>query len=333
MSDEIGPETKAAIPADLSENVRMLVAIRVITLLSGEEAFLPKKLVMVPFPSLNAKALIKYLEWNDPTRRGGLGRAAIVLLFKELDDVVFYKYMNDLEAIYKDAADKLIQLELNHRELEEFNENLQKLKETVSEKLKEFRTSELSVQQKEAFPEAEQKTFDYRLKIIVIGDPGVGKTSLILRFTYNAFTRTYTPTIGTNITEKIVQVGENKDNVQIVVWDVAGQSKFEVMRKHFYAGLDGVLIVFDLTHEKGFASVPNWYQDVKKNYNKKTPLIAYLIGNKSDLTSERKVKKEDALKMARDLGLEYIEVSALSGENVNDMFNKIAERVIKPQGK
>ncbi len=331
LSDEMGPETKAAIPTDLSDNIRMLVAIRVITLLSGEEAFLPKKLVMVPFPSLNAKSLIKYIEWNDPTRRGGLGRAAIVLLFKELDDVVFYKYMNDLEALYKSAADQLIQLELEKKEMVEFTDTLQKFKAAVSEKLEEFRTSELTAKQKEAFPEAEQKSFDYRLKTIVIGDPSVGKTSLILRFTYNAFTRTYLPTIGTNITEKIVQVG--KDKAQIIVWDIAGQSKFETMRKHFYAGLDGALIVFDLTHEKSFSSVPNWYQDVKKNYNKNTPLIAYLIGNKSDLTSERKVKKEDALRVASELGLDYIETSALSGENVNDVFHKIAERVLKSQRK
>ncbi len=329
FDDKIGPNPILWEPSDISKHIRKLVSMKTITLLAGEEDFIPKKLLLIPFPSINMKALIKYINWEDKSRRAGEAWASITLLFNEFDDLIFYKYKDDLKPIFEEISVKIANsedLRVNKGKFAiEFNGFYNKIIKT----LEDLRKKEFSSEKLGAFPEGEdrlaEKT-DFLFKIIVCGDPGVGKTSIILRFTDNAFTRTYLPTIGVNVTEKCIKIDDQL--VEFVIWDIAGQIKFQTVRKHFYKGAKGIFLIFDLTYEKSFNNITKWYEDLKKNVKKFKNISGFILGNKKDLVDQREISKEKAFILAKKLNFKYFETSALTGENVNDSFYRIAERLI-----
>lgn len=326
FDDVVGPDTILCEPSNLPEHIQKLVSIKTMTLLAGEEDYIPDKILMVSFPSLNMKGMVKYIEWKDEERRAGAGWGSITLLFKEFDDLIFYKYKEDLKPTFNEIAENLIKSKDLRTNVESLSNEFKTFYEKNIDILNNLRKQELSAKAAEAFPEDKSKTadiFDYKFKLIVCGDPGVGKTSTILRFTENAFTRTYIPTIGVNITEKNVKVGDSL--FKFILWDIAGQEKFRMMRRHFYQGSEGIFLIFDLTYKKTFNNIPSWHQDLKKNLGGLGKLTGFLIGNKSDLIDQRQTSKEEGLSIAKELGLEYMETSALTGDNVNDSFIKIAE--------
>ena len=154
----------------------------------------------------------------------------------------------------------------------------------------------------------------------------MGKTSTILRFTDNVFLRAYIPTMGLNITQKIFDLDTNI--VELVLWDIGGQTKFELIRKKFYEGTNIILVLFDLSNAMSFANVPKWYQDIKNYMKNNQALKGYLIGNKNDLVKKRIVSESDAIKLAYSLDLEYLEISALTGYNIELAFQKIARKLL-----
>jgi small GTP-binding protein len=192
-----------------------------------------------------------------------------------------------------------------------------------------MRTLEYSISNSESFPEKKEERVKYRFKIIVLGDPEVGKTSLVLRYTKNAFKRSYFPTIGVNISEKTMRAYNSI--VQFIVWDIAGQTKFQITRRPFYKGAQGVLLVFDQTNLESFYNLSNWYQDIlrERDEDRDLQMCGLILGNKSDLVDERKISKESAIKFAKELNFGYIETSALTGENVEQSFKTIAETLLK----
>ncbi|MFX1277724.1 MAG: Rab family GTPase [Promethearchaeota archaeon] len=326
LNDELGPNPVFCFPSNFSEENKMHISIKAITILSGEHGLVPESLVILPFPSLNSKGLIKYVTWSDSARRGGIGQSAITILFKDVDDVIFYKYKNNLELIFAETASKIMMLEKTKASMVSIESVLQTLKLTIISVLNELRIKETSTPDIEAFPEITSKDIDlidYKFKIIICGDPGVGKTSLILRFTKKAFKRNYIPTLGVHVSDKIFNI--DNSIVQIVLWDIAGQVKFETMRQQFYLGTDGIFLVFDLTNTKSFESIQKWYQDIKKQLKQKREIIGFIIGNKNDLIDEKIVHLEQAANLASDLNLSFIETSALTGENVEQAFYNIAK--------
>ena len=125
---------------------------------------------------------------------------------------------------------------------------IQSLRDGIKSILVEMRSKEVSHANGKPFPEKSpklEKVVDSKFKIAVCGDPGVGKTSTILRFTDNAFSRRYIPTMGVNISDKIFQIKEKF--IELIIWDIAGQTKFETMRRHFYQGSDAIVLIFDIT--------------------------------------------------------------------------------------
>ena len=331
IHDELGPDPIHWFPSDLPESVRMLVGIKTVTILSGDQGSVPDSLLIIPFPSLKIKGLIRYIEREDKSKRGGFARSAITFLFKEADDVIFYKYMSYLKAPFDETARKIIELEKQQVNSDRIFEEINILRISVGRLLDDFRAKEVSLPPSKEFPEIrirDDKIIDYRFKLVVVGDPGVGKTSIILRFTDNAFLRTYVPTLGVSITEKVFNVDDKV--VESILWDIAGQNKFQTMRRHFYQGSEAILLIFDLTNRSSFNSIKNWYDDVMKNMEKHHhQMTGYIFGNKSDLTEIRKVKLVEALTLAKELNLKYIETSALTGKNVEYTFYDIAETVIK----
>jgi Ras-related protein Rab-1A len=156
-------------------------------------------------------------------------------------------------------------------------------------------------------------------KIIVIGDPAVGKTSLILRFTDNAFRQTYLPTIGTNLSDKVLTI-EN-ENIELVFWDIAGQSKFNKARKNFYKGAQGMIIVFDLTNRETFNNVKAWHDDATSVLGS---VPCHVIGNKLDMSDQRSVDDEEISNLARELSCDVVLTSALTGDHVDESFRDLA---------
>jgi small GTP-binding protein len=307
------------------------IAIKALTVLTGEQGLIPEKLVILPFPSMNLKGLIKYLKWNDPSRRGEIGQSAIVLLFQEMDDVIFYKYLNDLSIPFDSLSKAIIKLEKSKSSREDFMSVIEHLEFNVSSLLEEFRLQETAQQEGEAFPEqkiTDRSMIDYQFKIIIAGDPNVGKTSLILRYTNNAFRRNYVPTLGVMVSDKIFKIEDSV--IQLTLWDIGGQQKFQTMRQQFYRGSDAVFLVFDLTRPESFNNIPKWFSDVVEQLeDRRDELIGYIIGNKKDLVEDRKVPNFKGNKLASQLELGFIETSALLGENVDEAFSTIANLLYK----
>ncbi|MFX0188562.1 MAG: Rab family GTPase [Candidatus Hodarchaeota archaeon] len=322
IDDTLGPNPILWIPSNIPEDIKMNICIKTSTLLAADKGHIPASLVVLPFPSLNLKGITKYIQIRDETQRGGVKFTIITLLFKEFNDVIFYKGMEHFDSTFNHFAQKIIKFEEFGTNREKIYQEIEHLHTNVLTILKDLRTKEYT----EAFPEKiikKEEAINYQFKIIVCGDPMVGKTSLILRFTENAFKRTYISTLGVHVSDRVIRF--KNSNIQLVIWDLAGQSKFDVMRTAFYQGAKGVLLVFDLTNAASFNSIKNWFNDVKKHTNIREKLIGFILGNKSDLHNERVVTTEQASKVAKELSLIYFETSALTGNNVANSFKELAE--------
>jgi small GTP-binding protein len=325
LDETLGP-TPLVWLGEIPQSNRLYVSIKTITILSGESGLIPESLVILPFPSLNSKGLIKFIKWDDPKKRGGFGQSALTLLFKEIDDVIFYKYLNLFKQPFKEIEQKICELEVNGSPREEFVDTLNTLENSLNQLFLEIKKREIDEVPSKAFPTQrikQERLIDYKFKIAIVGDPSVGKTSLILRFTDNAFRRHYIPTLGVHVSDKIFKVEESY--VQLVLWDIAGQQKFEVMRQQFYLGADAIFIIFDLTNPNSFESVTNWYYDIQNQLKDRGKIPGYIVGNKKDLETQLKNLSEKGLDLANYLNLSYIETSALTGENVETAFLTIAK--------
>jgi len=166
-------------------------------------------------------------------------------------------------------------------------------------------------------------------KIIIIGDPAVGKTSLIKRYVKTQIDSEYLPTVGAHISKQPVKllIGNEIVNVALLLWDIAGQDHFKILHKVYYNGAKGVILVYDLTKPNTLANIANWHNEAIEHLGKrKVPMI--LVGNKSDLKSEIKVTKEEITKMKETIQIsDSFETSALNGDNVTELFYTIGERV------
>jgi len=166
---------------------------------------------------------------------------------------------------------------------------------------------------------------DFNLKIIIIGEPAVGKTSLVKKFVSGQFANDYRASIGTNIFTTKINLNSGID-VKIQIWDIAGQERWIAMRTIYYKGTDGVLIVADLTRKTTFEQIEKfWYPDLKKN-NISSPII--LLGNKSDLKKDITEEEIEALGKKIDTK-DILITSAKTGVNVEKAFKLISEQVIK----
>ncbi|KAK8890953.1 hypothetical protein M9Y10_028154 [Tritrichomonas musculus] len=155
--------------------------------------------------------------------------------------------------------------------------------------------------------------FDYSLKIVVVGDSGVGKTCLLLRFVHDQWEGDTQPTLGVEFLTKVVET-EDEHHIQLQLWDTAGQELFRSVTRGYYRGAAGALIVFDLTSRDSFNSVERWYQDLKEIAS--SDVVTALIGNKNDLEDKRDVTYEEAKQYADEHGMKYFETSAKTGDSV-----------------
>jgi small GTP-binding protein len=161
------------------------------------------------------------------------------------------------------------------------------------------------------------RKFDFSLKVVVIGESGVGKTCLLIRFVRDTFDEDTQSTLGIEFLSKIIQTETRR--IQLQLWDTAGQELFRTVTRGYYRGSAGALVLFDLSNRDSFDNVERWLQDVKSVARDDVVLI--LIGNKSDLEEKRQVSKEEAADFAEQHGMHYFEASAKTGANVSEAVN------------
>ena len=164
---------------------------------------------------------------------------------------------------------------------------------------------------------------EYTFRLIIIGDAGVGKSCMILRFTEDKFHRDKGSTVGVEYSVKDVEIEDIKIRLQL--WDTAGQEQFKSITRSYYRSAAGAIIVFDLTSLESFENVKKWVEATKEDGNPNMSMI--LCGNKADLKSERVVEASKARTLATEFGIEYIEVSALSNTNIQSAFNTLTYKI------
>jgi small GTP-binding protein len=175
-------------------------------------------------------------------------------------------------------------------------------------------------------PSSKKKEASFIFKVLLIGEAAVGKTSLTIQFVHGKFKSDYLLTVGMEPYSKYIDV--NDDVVTLSIWDIAGQQRFDVFRTMFFRGAKAALLVFDLTRPATFEKLQNWHNDLIKNAGK--DVLTILVGNKNDLVDLRSVSKKDAMAYAKKINaLTYIETSAKTGDNVDESFQLVADKLVE----
>ena len=165
---------------------------------------------------------------------------------------------------------------------------------------------------------------EIKYKLIVIGDENVGKTSIINRFKSNQFVGDYEPTVGLDF-QSIPLLIDNQ-NVTLLLYDTAGQEKFRSLIPLYTKDANIIFLIYDTTNYESFTNIEKWYESLS-NINKEEAIFI-LVGNKIDLTEERKVKEDEAKKYADEHNYIFQELSALTGEGIQELFlNKLLTQI------
>jgi len=162
----------------------------------------------------------------------------------------------------------------------------------------------------------------YQYKISVVGDYGVGKTSLLNRYIDMKFAEDYLPTLGVNMLRREMVFKGNK--VKLMFWDIAGQELYASVREQFYEGTQGAMLVYDVTRPESFANIPKWHKEILDVA--KSNVYCILVGNKIDL--DQVVPTEEGKKMAETNNWLFLETSARTGKGIEDAFNILIDYLL-----
>ena len=174
------------------------------------------------------------------------------------------------------------------------------------------------------------ESFDYMRKVCMIGAGGSGKTAIVNRFLTQKFSEQYIVTIGSQFAVKTVNVKNkngDKIKVKLLVWDLAGQERFDFIRTSYYKGSKGALLVYDVTRKSTWKELPKWLVEIDSALGQRVPIV--LLANKVDIEDERVISTEMGQQFTEENNLSgYLETSALSGQNIQEAFEILARSTL-----
>jgi Ras-related protein Rab-8A len=165
--------------------------------------------------------------------------------------------------------------------------------------------------------------FDFQIKLLMIGDSGVGKTCLLLRYANDSYSPTFITTIGIDFKIKNIQLDGKR--VKLQIWDTAGQERFRTITTSYFKGAHGILLVYDVTDRKTFQAIGNWISQIKSHADNNVNRV--LIGNKCDMVEERAVSTTEGEGLAKEFEMDFFETSAKKGIAVEKAFISLAKQV------
>ena len=170
-----------------------------------------------------------------------------------------------------------------------------------------------------------EDNYDLTLKILIVGDSSVGKTNFMTRFIENKFSEGYMTTSGIDLQTTDIQIKNKKIRIQL--WDTAGQEKYKSITKNLFLKVMGAIIIYDITSEKSYINCKMWVQMIKEECGSHMQII--IVGNKSDLTDQRKIDEEEVMNYAKEQNTQYIETSCKTGENIRKAVSILCEKIME----
>ena len=167
--------------------------------------------------------------------------------------------------------------------------------------------------------------FNYLLKFVIIGDSGVGKSNILLRYIYNSFSDEFKTTVGVELGAKNIEI--NKKVYRIQIWDTAGQENFRSIARAYYKNSVCACVVYDISSHSSFEDIQVWIDDCTKQTAKS--VLLFLIGNKNDLNDKREVSYEEGEAYAKAHKMLFLEASAKTGHNINAIFERSVKQIAK----
>lgn len=169
-----------------------------------------------------------------------------------------------------------------------------------------------------------ETTHDHLFKLLIIGDSGVGKSSILLRFCDDEFNEKQASTIGVDFKTKILQLRGKK--LKLALWDTAGQERFRTLTSSYYRGAQGIILVFDCTQRKTFEQIKFWQDEVNK-YSTNVDAVRMLVSNKVDL-GEHAVTRDEAEEFALNNQMMFIETSAKTRQGIKQAFEELVQKIL-----
>lgn len=174
-----------------------------------------------------------------------------------------------------------------------------------------------------------EDSYENVFKLLLIGDSGVGKSSIMMRFTDDTFSSDIGTTIGVDFKVKYINVNQNNKmkRIKLTIWDTAGQERFRTLTSSYYRGAQGVILVYDISKPESFSQLRQWLHEVE-TYSTYPQIVKLLVGNKLDLESERKVTKAEGQAFAKEQGMVFMECSAKTSQGIEKAFEEIAYQIL-----
>ncbi|EQC36174.1 rab family, other [Saprolegnia diclina VS20] len=171
----------------------------------------------------------------------------------------------------------------------------------------------------------EVDSYDHLFKLLLVGDAGVGKSSMLLRFTEDTFDDHLQSTIGVDFKVKMMQVDGKR--IKMTIWDTAGQERFRTLTSSYYRGAQGVILVYDVARKETFENLGTWLQEVEVySPSNGRDVVKLLVGNKID--KERVVSRQEGEAWARSKGMLFVESSAKTKIGIQQVFNEVVQKIL-----